>query len=149
MTHDNEFFDWQAALSDDLAHALAHGAECALTDAASNVEAMSPGEHALVGIGFAVLAVRAQLAQTSSDVADQLSAMADDMRELTETITAVRRPWWRRLTSRFRPRIRLSAPRSEVSGNEGQAAAPGSVEAGTAAPRLASVTPLHRDGGRS
>ncbi|WP_242903701.1 hypothetical protein [Actinomadura terrae] len=149
MTHDSEFFDWQAALSDDLAHALAHGAECALTDAASDVGAMSPDEHALVGIGFAVLAVRAQLAQTGSEVADQLSAMADDMRELTDTITAVRRPWWRRLTSVFRSRRRLAARQSKAGGNEGQAAAPGGAEASAAAPGLASVTPLRRDGGRS
>ncbi|WP_242884085.1 hypothetical protein [Actinomadura litoris] len=139
MTHGREIFDWRAALSDDLAHALAHGAECALTDAAREVDAMSPGEHALVGIGFAVLAVRAQMAQTGGDVADQLSAMADDMRDLTDALVAVRRPWWRRLVDRMR-RLRTAPSPSEA----------GPVEdvtgVGEADEPMATVTPLRRMG---
>ncbi|MGP4030210.1 hypothetical protein [Actinomadura sp. 3N407] len=151
MTH--ETYDWQAALSDDLAHAMAHGAECALTDAASNPDGMSPGDHALVGIGFALLAVRAQVAQTGGDVADQLSAMADDVRDLTDAVVsdsaaAARRPWWRRLADRLSDRVHRpgevavaveACPDGEGL-DDADVAAPGAVAAG------ATVTPLRRTG---
>lgn len=143
-----ETYDWQAALSEDLAHAMAHGAECALTDAAGNPDGMSPGDHALVGIGFALLAVRAQVAQTGGDIADQLSAMADDVRDLTDAVVAARRPWWRRLADRLSGRVHRpgevavaveACPDGEGLGDGAAAPAPGG----------ATVTPLRRAGARS
>ncbi|KAB2379296.1 hypothetical protein [Actinomadura montaniterrae] len=142
-----DYFDWQAALSDDQAHVFAHGAECALADAARDMDAMSPNDHALVGIGFALLAVRSQLAQTGGDVADQLSSIADDVRDLADAVVAVRRPWWARswrwLSSRVARLVRGAERSSEEEPDEGLADVDAAAE-----PGVATVTPLRRTGVR-
>ncbi|MGC4959755.1 hypothetical protein ACLQ2P_41715 [Actinomadura citrea] len=148
-----DYYDWQSALSDDVAQVFAHGAECALADAAANVKEMTPAEHALVGIGFALLAVRSQLAQTGGDVADQLTQMADDVRDLTDTVVAVRRPWWRRLADRLTRRAGQRALAVEACPGDDlddQARDDGDVsDAASAAGPDATVTPLRRTGARS
>lgn len=112
-----EPFDWAPALSDDRAQALAHGAQVTL-DEANEIAEKAPNDataRALVGIGFALLAVRESIAAAGGDAHGALTSISDAAWELNDA-RAARNPWRRRAE-----RIRRRVTPTTAAGNEGQA----------------------------